>query len=70
MKSPRMLRPLMILGIVVIVVAVLSFLFNPDWSRSPIGLLILILAVIIGIAAVVRDMRAFAKDVKELEKKE
>jgi len=69
MRAPRLLRPLFFLGAVVVAIAVFLWLANPAWRTSPLGILVLALAVLLGLAAIVKDSLDFFREIKETEER-
>ena len=67
MKSPRLLRPMFVLGLLVILIALILFLLNPGIQNSVAGILGLILAFALGGYAIVRDMIQMLHEVREME---
>jgi len=67
-----MIRPMALLGMIVIAIAVFSYLLIPSWRSSAAGIGALILCLGIGAYAVVKDMQNFMRemDAKEKAKKE
>lgn len=64
----RVFRPLLSLGVIVIALAIFSFLLAPSWRGSPIGILILLIALIIGGAAVALDVRNLLREFRALRR--
>lgn len=54
------------IGVIVIALAIFSFLLVPGWRGSPLGVFILILALIAGISAVVVDIRNLLREYRSL----
>lgn len=67
MKSPRLIRPLMMLGVFVLVLAVLSYGMLPGWRSSAWGVTLLIGGVLLGLAAIIKDMLDLLREVRQLD---
>ena len=67
MKSPRLLRPLFLFGAVLIALAVYLWLASPTFHNTTGGVIVLILAVVAGLAAIVRDMLNISQEIKEIQ---
>ena len=67
MKSPRLFRPMFTLGIIVAFGAVISYLLVPGMRASTAGLLILALMLLLGIAAIVRDLLSLGKELQAMQ---
>ncbi len=67
MKSPRLIRPMMMLGIFVLVLAVLSFATLPGWRSSAWGVILLVVGILLGLAAVVKDLTALVREIRQVE---
>lgn len=67
MKSPRLIRPLMMLGVLVLVLAVLSYGMLPGWRSSAWGVILLVGGVLLGLAAIIKDMLDLLREVRQLE---
>lgn len=63
-----MIRPLSIIGMIVIAIALFSYLLIPGWRSSPMGIGVLILCLGIGGYALVKDMRDFWKEISSQHK--
>ena len=68
MRGPRLIRPLFLFGAIVLGIAIFSLLLSTSWRSSPVGITILVIAGLVGLAAIVKDMLDFAKEVKEFDK--
>lgn len=69
MKPRRMLRPMMVLGILEILLAVGLWFANPEWRSNTGAILLFILALFLGFTAVVSDLISFANEIKSMGKK-
>lgn len=69
MKTPRLLRPMFVLGLLVILIALILFLINPGIQNSALGVTGLLLAFGVGGYAIVRDMINMLHEIRELEAK-
>lgn len=67
MKSPRLIRPLMMLGVFVLVLAVLSYGMLPGWRSSVWGIILLIVGVVLGLAAIIKDMTDLVREIRQIE---
>lgn len=67
MKSPRLIRPLLLIGSIVIALSVLSFLMIPAWRHSSAATLVLVLTALIGLFAVAHDIKNLARELREFE---
>jgi hypothetical protein len=67
MNTPRLFRPMFTLGIIVTFGAVASYLLVPGMRSTPGGVVILIGLVLLGVAAIVRDLYQLGKEIKEME---
>lgn len=67
MKSPRLLRPLFLFGAVLIALAVYLWLASPTFHNTTGGVVVLIVAVIAGLAAIARDILNISREIKEIE---
>lgn len=68
MRAPRLLRPMFLLGAVVIAIAAFIWLTNPAW-HSPLGIAVIVLAILLGLGAIVKDTIDFFQQFKEDEKR-
>lgn len=64
MSNPRFLRPMLLLGSMVLALSVFSFLALPDWRFSPGRLVILGVCAGIGLLAVVYDLIRLGGEIK------
>ena len=62
----RVFRPLLSLGVIVIALAIFSYLLNPAWRGTPLGTVILLIALLSGGAAVVADIRNLLREFRSL----
>lgn len=69
MKSPRMFRPLLVLGLLEILIAAVLWFMNTQWHTSTPAILVFILLLLMGVVAVVWDLVAFANELKDLGKR-
>lgn len=67
MKSPRLIRPLMMLGVFVMVLALLSYGMLPGWRSSAWGVILLIAGVVLGLAAISKDMIDLVREIRRLD---
>jgi len=67
MKSPRLIRPLMMLGVVVLVLAVLSYGMLPGWRSTTTGVILLVVGIVLGLGAIIKDMVDLLKELRHLE---
>jgi F0F1-type ATP synthase assembly protein I len=67
MKSPRLFRPMFTLGIIVAFGAVISYLMVPGLRSNPAGLVILLVLLLIGIAAIVLDLVNLGKEMQAIQ---
>jgi hypothetical protein len=67
MKSPRLFRPMFSLGIIVAFGAVISYLMVPGLRATPAGLALLLVLLLVGIAAIVRDLSSLGQELKALQ---
>ncbi len=63
-----MIRPLTLIGMMVIIIAVFSFLMIPGWRGSSLGTGILIVCLAIGGYAIASDLGNLWKDLKQQTK--
>ncbi len=70
MKSPRLIRPLMMLGVFVMVLAILSYGMLPGWRSSAWGIILVIAGVVLGLAAIIKDMTDLIREVRRIEEEE
>jgi hypothetical protein len=70
MKSPRLIRPLMMLGVFVMVLALLSYGMLPGWRSSAWGVILLIAGVVLGLAAIIKDMIDLIREVRRIEEEQ
>ena len=68
MKSPRLIRPMMMLGVVVLVLAVLSYGMLPGWRSTTTGVILLVVGIVLGLGAIIKDMVDLLKELRQLEK--
>lgn len=59
-----MIRPLTLLGVIVVGIAVFSFLLVPGWRNSPLSLGVLVICLVIGAYAIIKDSLDLWKDIK------
>ena len=62
---PRLLRPLMLVGFILIGIGVFSWLQMPQWRQSPMGAVVLLVTFGLGGYAVVTDLRAFWNEMRQ-----
>jgi putative effector of murein hydrolase LrgA (UPF0299 family) len=67
MKSPRLFRPMFSLGIIVAFGAVISYLMVPGLRATPAGLALLLVLLLVGIAAIVRDLSSLGQELKAMQ---
>lgn len=67
MKSPRLIRPLMMLGVVVLVLAVLSYGMLPGWRSSTTGVILLVVGILLGLGAIIKDMLDLLRELRQME---
>ena len=60
-----MFRPLTLLGIILIALAVFSFLLIPGWRDSPVSLILLVVCLALGGYALIKDALDLWKEVKK-----
>ena len=60
-----MFRPLTLLGMIVIGLAVFSFLLIPGWRNSPVSLIVLLVCLALGGYAIIKDALDLWKEVKK-----
>ena len=65
-----MIRPMTLIGMMVIILAIFSFLMIPGWRSSALGAGILIVCLAIGGFAIARDMGNLWKDLKQHAKEQ
>lgn len=70
MKTPRLIRPLMLLGVVVLVLAVLSYGMLPGWRSSAWGAVLLVAGIGLGLAAIIKDMLDLLKEVRQADEEQ
>jgi len=66
MKTPRLFRPMFTLGIIVTLGAVASYLMVPGMRATAGGVALLLVLLLIGIAAIVRDLFSLGQELKEM----
>jgi len=66
-KTPRLLRPMMSLGMIVILIAVFGLLTRPAWRSSLGGLVILVTMIVIGVVAIIFDFRSLQHELNQSE---
>lgn len=64
--QPRMLRPMLFLGILAIIVAAALWTSNPSWQGNLLAGLILGGAFLLGLIAVILDLVSFGREVQKL----
>lgn len=69
-RPPRLFRPLFSLGILVVFLAVFMALMSPGLMSSPLGVIGLAAAFLLGAAAVTVDLRNLSKELKDRNPKE
>lgn len=67
MKSPRLIRPLLMLGVFVMVLAILSYGMLPGWRSSAWGIVLVIAGVVLGLTAIIKDMTDLIREVRQIE---
>jgi len=60
-----MIRPMTLIGMIVIFVAIFSFLTIPGWRGSAPGIGILIVCLVIGGLAIAKDLASLGKELKK-----
>lgn len=70
MKSPRLIRLLLMLGVFVMVLAILSYGMLPGWRSSAWGSVLLIAGVGLGLAAIIKDMTDLIREIRRIEEEE
>lgn len=66
MKTPRLFRPMFTLGIIVTLGAVFTYLMVPGMRATTGGVALLLVLLLIGIAAIGRDLFSLGQELKEL----
>jgi hypothetical protein len=61
----QMFRPLTLLGIILIALAVFSFLLIPGWRDSPVSMILLVVCLALGGYALIKDALDLWKEVKK-----
>ncbi|MBW8010181.1 MAG: hypothetical protein FVQ83_02910 [Chloroflexi bacterium] len=59
-----------ILGLVIVIVAIISWFAFPSWKDQEGGVWQLLGIVAVGVVSITKDLVAIAKDVKEMQEKE
>ena len=70
MKSPRLIRPLMMIGVFVMVLAILSYGMLPGWRSSAWGIVLLVGGVGLGLAAIIKDMTDLLREIRRIEEEQ
>lgn len=65
MKLSQFFRPLLLLGVFLIAVAVYTWMRIPELRTSPLGIIGIIIAVAVGIAAVMRSNRELVEELRQ-----
>ena len=65
-RPPRLFRPQLLFGAVAIILAVLSWLTFPAWRTSVPAFIFLVLIIVLGSIAIVRDMRSLLHEVRNM----
>lgn len=60
----KVFRPLLSLGVIAIALAVFSYLLVPAWRGSSIGVIILLGALLAGLAAIAADIRNIVSELR------
>lgn len=63
----KFFRPLLILGLIAIAIAVFSLLLVPGWLNDPLSLVGLLIVLSLGALAVYTDLHHFWQDLKRLQ---
>jgi F0F1-type ATP synthase assembly protein I len=64
MKLSQFFRPMLLLGVFLIAVAVFTWMRMPNLRTSPLGMLGIIIAVAVGIAAIMRSNRDLVDELR------
>jgi len=59
-----MIRPLLMFGLIVVFVAIFSLYSFPGWRESTAVLVLFGLAILVGLWAIVADLRALSEQIK------
>ena len=66
MQTPKLFRPMLLTGLIVVALAVFSLLLVPGWLSSPWRLAVLVIAILAGLYAVIRDLLSLYKEIRRL----
>ena len=65
-RQPRLLRPMLFLGILSIIVAAALWTANPGWKENLLAVLILGGAFLLGLLAVILDLVSFGREIQKM----
>jgi membrane associated rhomboid family serine protease len=68
-KGPRLIRPLMLLGLLVMSIVVYNWIMNPGWQSTAMGVILHLGAFLLGLGAVILDFRSMAEELRKINKR-